>query len=178
MHPAADRTTWTWSSSKSAAPWATSRACPSSRPSASFERDVGKDNVCLHSRDPGALHRDLGRSEDQAHPAQRQGTAQHRHPARHPALPHRAVCSPGISRARSPMFCNVDADARHNRPGRGKHLRGAPALPQEGLDEKIVKLLNIWTAAPRLDDWERLVPMPEKSSRRGARSPSSASTWT
>ena len=28
---------------------------------------------------------------------------------------------------------------------------------QEGLDEKIVRLLNIWTRAPVLDDWEKVV---------------------
>ena len=28
---------------------------------------------------------------------------------------------------------------------------------QQNLDDKIVALLNIWTRAPKLEDWERLV---------------------
>ena len=54
-------------------------------------------------------------------------------------------------------FCNVDADAVIT----AKDVECIYEVPLlfhgEGLDEKIVKLLNIWTRAPVLDDWEDLV---------------------
>ena len=54
-------------------------------------------------------------------------------------------------------FCNVDTNGVIT----AKDVECIYEVPllfhQEGLDEKIVKLLNIWTRAPVLDDWERLV---------------------
>ncbi len=54
-------------------------------------------------------------------------------------------------------FCNVDTDGVIT----AKDVECIYEVPllfhQEGLDEKIVRLLNIWTRAPVLDDWERLV---------------------
>ena len=43
----------------------------------------------LHPPDADALHPERGRAEDQADAAFGQGTALDRHPARHPAVPHR-----------------------------------------------------------------------------------------
>ena len=45
----------------------------------------------LHPPDAGAVHRRRRRAEDQADAAQRPRPARHRHPARHPALPHRSL---------------------------------------------------------------------------------------
>ena len=44
----------------------------------------------LRSRDAGALHSHRRRAQDQAHPAQRQGNARHRHSARPSPLPQRS----------------------------------------------------------------------------------------
>jgi CTP synthase len=55
------------------------------------------------------------------------------------------------------LFCNVDVDQVIT----AKDVETIYEVPlvfhQEGLDDKIVALLNIWTRAPRLKNWERLV---------------------
>ncbi len=55
------------------------------------------------------------------------------------------------------LFCNVDIDAVIT----AKDVECIYELPlvfhNEGLDEKIVKLLQIWTRAPRLANWENFV---------------------
>ena len=55
----------------------------------------------LHPPDTGAFHRGGGRAQDQAHPAQRQGAARHRHPARHSSVPRLAIPFPTKTAARS-----------------------------------------------------------------------------
>ncbi len=60
-------------------------------------------------------------------------------------------------KAKIAMFCNVDADAVIT----AKDVTCIYEVPllfhQEGLDNKIVELLNIWTRSPRLENWESLV---------------------
>jgi CTP synthase len=66
------------------------------------------------------------------------------------------MLSPDI-KAKIGMFCNVGADAVIT----AKDVNCIYEVPllfhREGLDNKIVELLNIWTRAPRLEDWEALV---------------------
>ncbi len=61
---------------------------------------------CLRTPDAVALHPERGRVEDQADAAFRQGTALHRHPTRHPALPLRPA-DPVEERRKLALFCNV-----------------------------------------------------------------------
>ncbi|MBW1897031.1 MAG: CTP synthase [Deltaproteobacteria bacterium] len=60
-------------------------------------------------------------------------------------------------KAKIGLFCNVEVDQVIT----AKDVESIYEVPlvfnQEGLDDKIVSLLNIWTRAPRLGDWERLV---------------------
>lgn len=60
-------------------------------------------------------------------------------------------------KAKISLFCNVDVDQVVT----AKDVETIYEVPlvfhQEHLDDKIVALLNIWTRAPKLDDWERLV---------------------
>ncbi len=60
-------------------------------------------------------------------------------------------------KAKIGLFCNVDVDQVIT----AKDVETIYEVPlvfhQEGLDDKIVSLLNIWTGAPKLEDWERLV---------------------
>jgi len=55
------------------------------------------------------------------------------------------------------LFCNVDDDAVIT----ARDVDCIYELPQvyheEGLDEKIIKYLQIWTRAPRLENWEEFV---------------------
>ncbi len=55
------------------------------------------------------------------------------------------------------LFCNVDKDAVIS----AEDVKSIYMLPlvfrRESLDDKIIKLLNIWTRAPKLDAWEKLV---------------------
>jgi CTP synthase len=54
------------------------------------------------------------------------------------------------------MFCNVGADAVIT----AKDVECIYEVPlifhKEGLDNKIIELLNIWTRTPRLEEWENL----------------------
>jgi CTP synthase len=60
-------------------------------------------------------------------------------------------------KAKIALFCNVEVDAVIT----AKDVECIYEVPlvfhQEGLDEKIIELLNIWTRAPQLDDWEQVV---------------------
>jgi CTP synthase len=60
-------------------------------------------------------------------------------------------------KAKIALFCNVEKDAVVT----AKDVESIYEVPlffhQEGLDEKIVQLLNIWTRAPRLEKWEEIV---------------------
>ncbi|HSB04730.1 MAG TPA: CTP synthase [Thermodesulfobacteriota bacterium] len=55
------------------------------------------------------------------------------------------------------LFCNVDKDAVIT----AKNVETVYEVPvvfhQEGLDEKLVEKLNIWTGRPNLKEWERVV---------------------
>ncbi len=60
-------------------------------------------------------------------------------------------------KAKIAHFCNVEPDGVIT----AKDVECIYEVPllfhEEGLDEKIVKLLNIWTRAPGLDQWEKVV---------------------
>ncbi len=66
------------------------------------------------------------------------------------------ILSPEI-KAKIALFCNISQDAVIT----AKDVDCIYDVPlvyhQEGMDDKIVELLNIWTRAPRLEDWETVV---------------------
>ena len=55
------------------------------------------------------------------------------------------------------LFCNVSVDAVITAKDVDVIYEVPVVFHQEGLDRKIIELLNIWTRAPQLDDWEKLV---------------------
>ena len=60
-------------------------------------------------------------------------------------------------KAKIALFCNVEVDAVITAKDVDCIYEVPLVFHQEGLDEKIVELLNIWTRAPQLDDWEQVV---------------------
>ena len=55
------------------------------------------------------------------------------------------------------LFCDVDKDAVITARDVSCIYEVPMTYNKEGLDEKIVKLLNIWTRAPQLKQWQKLV---------------------
>ncbi|MDP2340075.1 MAG: CTP synthase [Deltaproteobacteria bacterium] len=55
------------------------------------------------------------------------------------------------------LFCNVSKDAVVSCPDLDT-IYGVPLhLKSEGLDDKVTELLNIWSRAPRVERWEKIV---------------------
>jgi CTP synthase len=64
---------------------------------------------------------------------------------------------PRSVKAKIALFCNVDEDAVVGARDLA-HIYELPlAFHDEGLDEKITRVLGIWTGEPRLGSWERVV---------------------
>jgi len=60
-------------------------------------------------------------------------------------------------KAKIALFCNVSVEEVITAKD-VDHIYEVPLIfHQEGLDDKIVELLNIWTRAPQLDNWEELI---------------------
>jgi CTP synthase len=64
--------------------------------------------------------------------------------------------SPSI-KAKIALFCNVEPSSVITAPDVDNIYEITLYLHQEGLDERIIEILNIWTRAPRLESWEDLV---------------------
>jgi CTP synthase len=60
-------------------------------------------------------------------------------------------------KAKIALFCNVEVAAVFTAKDVGCIYEVPIVFHQEGLDEKIVTLLNIWTGRPHLDEWENVV---------------------
>ncbi|MGL1931198.1 MAG: CTP synthase [Desulfotalea sp.] len=60
-------------------------------------------------------------------------------------------------KAKIALFCNVDKDAVINAVDADTIYELPLALHAEGLDTKVLELLNIWTANPKIDNWAELV---------------------
>ncbi len=55
------------------------------------------------------------------------------------------------------LFCNISADAVFTARDVESIYECPMALHEEGVDDKVVSLLNIWTGAPRLESWREIV---------------------
>ena len=55
------------------------------------------------------------------------------------------------------MFCNVEAGSVFTSPDVSSIYQLPIELHRQGLDERVAEILNIWTRAPKLEKWERIV---------------------
>ncbi|MDF1613588.1 CTP synthase [Desulfurivibrio dismutans] len=60
-------------------------------------------------------------------------------------------------KAKISLFCNVDRDAVITARDVDNIYEVPLWFHKEGLDDKILKLLNVWTGSPRLEPWSELV---------------------
>ena len=60
-------------------------------------------------------------------------------------------------KAKIALFCNVTEDAVITASDVDLIYEVPLVYRQEGLDDKIMDLLNIWASEPRLDDWKRMI---------------------
>src|SRR6202011_5033805 len=63
------------------------------------------------------------------------------------------------------LFANVPADAVFTAQDVPTIYEVPIRLHQEGLDDKLCELLNIWSRAPGLDSWQRIVDKIQHPSR-------------
>ena len=79
----------------------------------------------------------------------------------HGIVPHIIVCrseEPLDKKLKSKisLFCNVAENCVINAADADSIYALPLVLHKEGLDQRVVELLNIWTGAPALGDWERI----------------------
>ena len=60
-------------------------------------------------------------------------------------------------KAKIALFCNIEQDAVITARDVENIYEVPLCFHEEGLDDKILKLLNVWTGAPRLEPWKELV---------------------
>jgi CTP synthase len=63
------------------------------------------------------------------------------------------------------LFCNVDASAVFTARDVSSIYEVPLALHGEGLDDKLAELFNIWSRAPRLERWEKIVEKVKRPKR-------------
>ena len=71
---------------------------------------------------------------------------------------------PADLRRKIGLFCDVKADCVIESPDVDNIYKVPVVLHEQGLDQKIVELLNIWTGAPDLSRWRRIGEILDKAS--------------
>jgi len=147
----------TSASARSAVRSVTSRACRSSRRSASSAGTLGRQNTLYVHLTLVPFIPTAGELQDQADAAQREGADRPRHPARRPPLPRDAPAreeGEGEDRA----LLQRRGGERHQRPGRGDHLRGAaPRSTARVSTSASSRSSTSSPARPNLSRWRRIV---------------------
>ena len=139
---------------RSAARWAISNRCRSSKPSASCgTRWAARTAIFVHVTLVPVDRRGAG-AEDQADAAQREGTARHRYPARYPALPRRAAL-PQDMKDKIALFCDVDVEAVITASDVESVYEVPLVFAEEKVDEIVLRLLHLDASAARSGALER-----------------------
>ena len=159
-HPAASpsRPTSTSSSPRSAARWATSSRCRSSRRCASSTSDLGRDRCMFVHLTLVPVPRPRRRAQDQADPALGPGAAPHRHPAGHGHVPLRGAAR----RARSARRSRCSRTCRSTSVVSARDVDSIYKVPLEFRARGRRRRRSSTTSAsrprpPDLSDWEALV---------------------
>ena len=160
------RRRWTWPSSRSAAPWATSRACPSSRPSASSRATWARTtSVYIHlTLVPFIKTAGEVKTKPTQHSVKELRTIG--------IQPDLLLCRTEKLltkeiKAKIALFCNVEPRAVITAQDVDKIYEIPLLFHQEGLDDKHVEVLNIWTGQPHLEAWEELCDRHQELQRPG-----------
>ena len=72
---------------------------------------------------------------------------------------------PQEMRTKIAMFCNVDMGSVFSSPDVKSIYELPLELNRQGLDERLAEILNIWSRAPQLERWDRIVEKIYKPSR-------------
>ncbi|MBI1945906.1 MAG: CTP synthase [Deltaproteobacteria bacterium] len=75
------------------------------------------------------------------------------------------VAVPREMKQKISLFCNVSVEAVVSCPDLDTIYEVPQYLRAEGLDDKITELLNIWSRAPRLERWEKIVDATKNTQR-------------
>jgi len=73
---------------------------------------------------------------------------------------------PGDMKAKIALFCNVSQDAVITAKDVDCIYEVPLVFNKEGLDAKVLEILNVWTGTPRLDDWKTVVERYKNPARR------------
>ena len=112
--------------------------------------EVGAGERDFRAPDAGAVHSHRRRTQNQAHAAQRQRNAQHRHSARF-LLCRSDRPLPHDMKAKIALFCNIPERSVITAQDVDTIYAVPVALAAEGLDEQILRLLHMRGAAARHD---------------------------
>ena len=97
----------------------------------------------LHPPDAGAVHRHRRRAQDQADAAQRPRPALDRHPARHPALPHRPPAAAGHQAQDRAVLRRRRGSRDHRARTCRASTRCRSCSAEEGIDRIVLKHLHL-----------------------------------
>ena len=128
---------------------------------------MGRDNTAVRARDAGALDRGRAGAEDQAHAAQREGTAR--------ASVSSPICCCAAPSARLPhdmkekiaLFCDVDVEAVITASDVHSVYEVPLVFAEQGVDEIILRLLHMDARPARSEPLDRHAGADAESRRPG-----------
>ncbi len=111
----------------------------------------------LHPPDARAVHRHGRRAEDQADAAQRARSAVDRHPARHPALPHRSLPRAGHQAEDRALLRRRRGGRHHGARTSRRSTRCRSSSAPRGSTGSCSKYLHLPQTERHMEAWEELV---------------------
>ena len=119
----------------------------------------------LRPRHAGAVHRAVGRAEDQAHPALGHRAAQPGHPARRHRVPVRGAAVARTSSARSPTCATCPPTASSTAPTPATSTRSRSCSTRRASTTEVCAILRLEGHEADLTEWEALVDRVEAATK-------------